>query len=232
MSGGTPCGTPGTPCGKTGWRGPCSGVFDVPRISSSESLSSGSNPLSESQPASANAKTRAAAVTTRFIACSPSGLRLVVRQGRQHVHSRARAGRCLGVGRNQVQPALRRSRVVVAPSRKREQLARGVAERTIRGGQRLELRGEFGEGRGIDQDQPFANRREIAQRAVEAGVCGERRIELRGAGRAGFRELGGLAGVGGDGIARASVLRDLGEGGLSLSLLAVFGELDRGLELR
>src|SRR3954469_10907922 len=188
MSGGTPCGTPGTPVGKTGWRGPCSGVFDVPKISSSESLSSGSNPLSESQPASANAKTRAAAVTTRFIACSPSGLRLVVRQGRQHVHARARAGRCLGVGRNQVEPALRRSRVPVAPRRKREQLARGMAEGSVRCAQRLELRSELSKGRGIDQDQPFANRSKIAQRAVEAGVCGERRIELRGAGRVGFRE--------------------------------------------
>src|SRR3954466_11183872 len=214
MSGGTPCGTPGTPCGKTGWRGPCSGVFDVPKISSSESLSSGSNPLSESQPASANAKTRAAAVTTRFIACSPSGLRLIVRQGRQHVHSRARAGRCLGVGRDQVEPALRRSGVPVAPRRKREQLARGVAEGTIRSGQRLELRGEFSEGRGVNQDQPFASARAIAQRAIEARIRGKRAIELRGAGWIGFRELGGFAEAGENAIARASVLRDLGECGL------------------
>src|SRR3954452_23062991 len=144
MSGGTPCGTPGPPEGNTSRRSPFSGGFEEPMMSQSWNLSSGSN---ESQPASARAQVNAAMVTKRritLLTSCPSGLDvssgLGFRAGERHQHfdALAGAGRRFGIGRDQVEPALRRSTVAGTPGGEREQLARDVAERPVRRGQWLE----------------------------------------------------------------------------------------------
>ena len=136
---------------------------------------------------------------------------------------RVPAGVSASVG-DQVEPALRGGAVAGAPGGEREQFARGVAERPVGRGQRLEPRAQLGERRGIDQNEPGADRREILQRAADAGVGGERVVGFTAARRIGLGELGGLAEARQHAVAGRAVLGDLGEGCLRLGLLAGFGE--------
>ena len=199
-------------------------------MSSSESLSSGSKFPMDSHPASMRPETRAAAVNIARMA-APSGLRLVARQGHQHLHALHACPLAF----------LRRSRSGRASAWRRPH--RRCATPTARA-----ARARYGETAGQPRSAARACRSAPpAARCPPGSALRERwrdpaaydrgwnrqRANLgpRRGGRIGLREFGALPEAGEDAVPGASILGDLGERLLGLRLLAGLGKCDRGLEL-
>src|SRR5665647_1990095 len=174
-SGGIPWLTPGTPSGNTALRSPGSFFLSPSPNTSSLSMSK------FSQPTKAGASASSPVINTmrcmRRITGS-SALAVGGNQRREHVGARAGALRGLGIGRNHVDIAPRGGDIVVAPSRQCQQLARGVAERPARLGERIETAAHVGERRAVDQQQAGAQGRQILPVRAQRSIGGEFLIGL------------------------------------------------------
>src|SRR5690348_4300465 len=228
-----PCVTPGTPSGNTGSRTP-GNFFLVLRNERSVTLSMMLS-MPSAQPASTMPRQSRTAVEIRRdkrIGGLLSALTLGGHERRQELDLRSYAVGRFRVGQDRIEPVLSRSAVARMPGGERQNLARGVAERTTRRSKRFEPPVYLAVGRVVDENEPGPHSCEIAQWLVERRISGERVVG--GNGR--LAVLLALFGSGAEAreraVARAAGLGDVVESGLRLRVLSLAREFNRRLESR
>ena len=133
------------------------------------------NPTIPSPDASRNA------VSSRRSASIGRPLSLCLRRGQrlQHFDLRARAGRRLAVGQDDVGPAAHRGGIVGFPGGQREQRTRAVTEHTVLPGQRFEALPHLVIRFGVDHEVAGAQRGKVLHHRSHAAIGRERVVDRR-----------------------------------------------------